>query len=340
MCILALGAAVVLASSPVELNAVPAGCQISLAPAPAGTSAVSPEKPTATATATPPSSQLQQLPVASPPTAPPTLLPSTAPSLPTDPPLPTDNKTTGTAIDRSGDHNDIVVRAEARTIPGDPLQQLNLKAFKAVQAVDQAVIRPAAMAYRDVVPNPIRSGLRNFLNHLTEPVVFVNYLLQLKPGKAAETFGRFAINSTIGVVGIFDIAKRRPFKLPHRPNGFAYTMGYYGIKPGAYLFLPLVGPTTVRDLIGVILDRAFVPFAFGKPFNRPAYTIPTNVFGQLDQRAQLDVTLNKLHAQSGRPYGATREDYLERRQAEIDVLRGKRNDVDETVPDVAKVPAK
>ena len=339
MCILALGAALVLASSPVEQGAVPAAGQISVALAPASTSAVSPQIPMTAVTPLP--SQLQQPPqppVAPPPSAPP------QPPLSTDQPLPADNKTTGATLDHAGDHAgdhaDIVVRAEARTIPGDPLQQLNLKAFKAVQAVDHAVIRPAAMAYSHIVPNPIRSGLRNFLNHLTEPVVFVNYLLQLKPGKAAETFGRFAINSTVGVAGIFDIAKRRPFKLPHRPNGFAYTMGYYGVKPGPFLFLPLVGPTTVRDLIGVILDRAFVPFAVGKPFNRPAYAIPTNVFGQLDQRAQLDATLDKLHVQSGRPYGATREDYLERRQAEIDVLRGKRNDVDETVPDVAKVPHK
>ena len=332
MCILALGAAVVLASAPVQQSTVPAGGQISVAPAPASTSAVSPQ--TSTTTATPLPSQLQQPLVASPPAVPP------QPPLSTDQPVPADNKTTGATLDNAGDHADIVVRAEARTVPGDPLQQLNLKAFKAVQAVDHAVIRPAAMAYSHIVPNPIRSGFRNFLNHLTEPVVFVNFLLQLKPGKAAETLGRFAINSTVGVAGIFDIAKRRPFKLPHRPNGFAYTMGYYGVKPGPFLFLPLVGPTTVRDLIGVILDRAFVPFAVGKPFNRPAYAIPTNVFGQLDQRAQLDATLNKLHAESGRPYGATREDYLERRQAEIDVLRGKRNDVDETVPDVAKVPHK
>lgn len=332
MCILALGAAVVLASAPVQQSTVPAGGQISVAPAPASTSAVSPQ--TSTTTATPLPSQLQQPLVASPPAVPP------QPPLSTDQPVPADNKTTGATLDNAGDHADIVVRAEARTVPGDPLQQLNLKAFKAVQAVDHAVIRPAAMAYSHIVPNPIRSGFRNFLNHLTEPVVFVNFLLQLKPGKAAETLGRFAINSTVGVAGIFDIAKRRPFKLPHRPNGFAYTMGYYGVKPGPFLFLPLVGPTTVRDLIGVILDRAFVPFAFGKPFNRPAYAIPTNVFSQLDQRAQLDATLNKLHAESGRPYGATREDYLERRQAEIDVLRGKRNDVDETVPDVAKVPHK
>jgi phospholipid-binding lipoprotein MlaA len=222
------------------------------------------------------------------------------------------------------DHPEIVVSAEAAHIPGDPLQAANLASFKLVQAADRAVIRPAAMAYRSTVPAPVRDGIRNFLNNLTEPVVFVNFLLQLKPGKAAETLGRFAINTTVGAAGLIDMAKRKPFKLPYRVNGFAYTLGYYGVKSGPFLFLPLVGPTTARDIVGVVLDRLFVPVTFGKPFNRPAYSIPAAVFGQLDQRAQRDDKLEALHNESGRPYGATREDYLETRQAEIDELRGRK----------------
>lgn len=220
---------------------------------------------------------------------------------------------------------DIVVSAEAPHIPGDPLQAANLASFKVVQAADRAVIRPTAIAYRNAVPRPVRDGVRNFLNNLTEPVVFVNFVLQLKPGKAAETLGRFAINATVGAAGLIDMAKRKPFNLPYRVNGFAYTMGYYGVKPGPFLFLPLVGPTTARDVVGVVLDRLLVPLTFGKPFNRPYYSIPAAVFGQLDQRAQRDAKLDALHNDSGRPYGATREDYLERRQAEIDELHGRKN---------------
>jgi phospholipid-binding lipoprotein MlaA len=221
------------------------------------------------------------------------------------------------------DQGDIVVTAQPRSPPGDPLQELNATSFEATQAVDKAVIRPLAMGYRTVVPKPIRSGFRNFLSNLTEPVIFLNFLLQLKPGKAAETAGRFAINSTIGAVGVFDVAKRRPFKLPYRPNGFAYTMGYYGVKPGPFLFLPLIGPTTVRDVIGLGLDRLAVPLAVGKPFNQPAYSLSTSTLSSLDQRAQFDGKLRKLHEESDRPYAATREDYLNNRQAEIDELRGK-----------------
>lgn len=223
------------------------------------------------------------------------------------------------------EHPEIVVSAEAAHIPGDPLQAANLASFKLVQAADRAVIRPVAMAYRSTLPAPVRDGIRNFLNNLTEPVVFVNFLLQLKPGKAVETLGRFAINTTVGAVGLIDMAKRKPFKLPYSINGFAYTLGYYGVKSGPFLFLPLVGPTTARDIVGVVLDRLFVPLTFGKPFNRPTYSVPAAVFGQLDQRAQRDDKLEALNNESGRPYGATREDYLETRQAEIDELHGKKN---------------
>jgi len=219
------------------------------------------------------------------------------------------------------DAGEIVVQGRG-SVPGDPMQQLNAQSFEAVQAVDKAVVEPAAKAYKKGLPKPVRSGLRNFLNNLREPVVFLNYMLQLKPGKAAETLGRFTINTTIGGVGLFDVAKKRPFNLPRRANGFANTLGYYGVKPGPYFYLPLVGPTTLRDVIGVSLDQFVVPFAFGKPFNRPAYVIPTSVVGQLDDRVQFDDQLRELH-ESEDPYVATREFYLKRRQAEIDALHGK-----------------
>lgn len=109
---------------------------------------------------------------------------------------------------------------------------MNAKTFAVTQDVDKAIIGPVAIAYRDALPAPIRNGLRNFLNNLHEPVVSLNFLLQLKPGKAVETIGRFAINSTVGVAGLIDVAKRHPFSLPRRRNGFADTFGYYGVGPG------------------------------------------------------------------------------------------------------------
>ncbi len=229
---------------------------------------------------------------------------------------------------------EIVVTSRARNVPGDPLQALNFASFQITQAVDEAVVRPAAMAYSRIVPEPIRLGVRNFLDNLQQPVVFANFLLQHKIGKAAETFVRFGINSTIGVLGLFDFAKRKPFSLPNRKNGFGYTMGFYGIKSGPFLFLPVVGPTTARDLVGLVLDRLLLPIAIGRAFRKPQVALPLAVLGQLDQRDQFDEKIEALKGDTSGFYTATREEYLKDRQAYIDELRSKRK-----VPAVPSMPA-
>jgi phospholipid-binding lipoprotein MlaA len=227
------------------------------------------------------------------------------------------------APDTPAEGGAIVVTARPDSQPGDPMLQLNAQSFEVVQDVDEALVGPVAMAYKDAVPKPVRHGIRNFLRNLTEPIVALNFLLQLKPGKAAETVGRFAINSTIGIGGLFDVAKREPFKLPYRRNGFANTLGYYGVEPGAYLFLPLIGPTTVRDLVGGTIDGLLLPTVVGAPFNDPYFTLPAATLSALQGRIQIDEQLNALRTQSRDPYIAARDFYLKRRQAEIDALKGK-----------------
>ncbi|WP_293868163.1 MULTISPECIES: VacJ family lipoprotein [unclassified Sphingomonas] len=217
---------------------------------------------------------------------------------------------------------DIIVEAHRRNDAGDPLHALNEKSFEATQAVDKAVIAPMAFAYKRHVPRPVRDGVRNILKNLREPIVLVNFLLQLKPGKAAETAGRFALNSTAGIGGLLDIAKRRPFNLPRRPNGFADTLGFYGVKPGPFFFLPLIGPTTLRDAIGGVADRALLLTAIGAPFNRPAYSVPATVLGTLDRRIEFDEDLRRIRDETENPYVSRRTFYLRKRQAEIDALKG------------------
>jgi phospholipid-binding lipoprotein MlaA len=158
---------------------------------------------------------------------------------------------------------EIVVTARPAPPQGDPMQALNRTSLKAVRSVDKAVTGPLARSYKRTIPSPVRGGVGNALRNLGEPAVIVNYMLQLKPGKSLETLGRLAINSTIGGAGLFDVAKKRPFNLPYHPNGLANTLGYYGVKPGPYMYLPLIGPTTVRDLRGarVILRYCLSPSA-------------------------------------------------------------------------------
>ncbi|MDI1295120.1 MAG: VacJ family lipoprotein [bacterium] len=237
---------------------------------------------------------------------------------------------TGAAVDPADEIHDIVVTGETRPPPGDPLEKLNAKSFEAVQSVDKAVVEPVAKAYNKGLPRPVRKGLRNFFSNLGEPVVFAAYLLQFKPGKAVETAGRFTINSTLGFVGLFDVAKRKPFYLPYRPNGLADTLGYYGVKPGPYMYLPIIGGTTLRDVIGDTVDKMALPFAVGKPFTKPVYVIPATILDQLGERAAFDERIADIRSQDD-SYAAYRELYLKQRQAEIDALHGR------TTPDLVPV---
>lgn len=216
---------------------------------------------------------------------------------------------------------DIIVSAP-RGGPVDPLRAVNEKSFEVTLAVDDAIARPVALAYEKAVPEPLRDGLRNALDNLTEPVTFINDVLQLRPVSALKTIVRFAVNSVLGVGGLFNIAKRKPFGLTRRRNGFANTLGYYGVKPGAFFYVPLVGPTTIRDLVGGFVDRAFLPTVVGRPFNRLSYTLTVGVLSVIDRRARNDERIEKMR-QNDEPYLAARRAYLARRQAEIDALRGR-----------------
>ena len=242
------------------------------------------------------------------------------PALAADPPPPP--SLPDQSADQPADQTAIVVTARGQPPKSDPLQSVNAASFEAVQAVDNAIVAPIALGYEAKVPKPIRSGLHNVLNNLSEPINFVNYLLQFKPGKAAETLGRFTVNSTVGIGGLVDVAKSPSINLPYRRNGFANTMGFYGVKPGAYLFVPLIGPTTVRDLIGRGLDLALLPSALGSPFNTPYYSIGTGVLRSVDDRVEMDELLREFR-EANDPYAAERTWYLEKREAEIRALRGK-----------------
>ena len=223
------------------------------------------------------------------------------------------------------DGGEIVVIGDPAPPPGDPLVQLNAEAFEVTQAVDEAVIEPIAESYEEGVPKPIRTGLRNFFRNLASPVIFLNFLLQLKPVRAMETLARFAINSTAGLAGFIDVAKKEPFDLPYRPNGFGNTLGYYGVGPGPYFYLPLVGSITLRDAFGGVIDGLVLPMTVGAPFNDPKFTLPRGAIRSIDYRVEYDEQIDALFEEDD-PYTTMRERYLAARQADIDVLRGVRPD--------------
>lgn len=220
--------------------------------------------------------------------------------------------------------NVIVVEGQSAGAPaGDPAEQVNAKTYEVAQKVDAAIVEPIANAYDKSLPVPIRKGLGNFIRNLGQPISALNFLLQLKPGRAAKALGRFAINTTLGIGGLFDVAKKEPFNLPYEYNGIANTLGYYGIGPGPYLYLPFIGSTSVRDLIGRFVDLSILPAAVGPPLTSPYYSVPVGLLTSLESRIATDAEVDAIRQQCGDPYAANRDLYLLQRQVEIDGLRGR-----------------
>lgn len=216
---------------------------------------------------------------------------------------------------------EIVVEGEIGPPKSDPMERVNEESYRLTQAVDQALVEPVAYAYRDGLPGPVRDGLGNVVRNLGEPSNALNFLLQGKVGKAFETLGRLAINSTLGIGGLIDVAEKPGIGLPYRRNGFANTLGYYGVGPGPYLYLPVTGATSVRDLAGSTLDQLLLPLAVGKPFNRPAYAATYFVVNGLDQRLEFDDEIASIR-NADDPYLLRRETYLARRRRDIAELKG------------------
>lgn len=204
----------------------------------------------------------------------------------------------------------------------DPLQGVNRISFDLSWTIDKVIIRPAAIVYRTVVPPPLRDGIHNALSNFQEPMVFVNDLLQLRPGRALRTLARFVINSTIGLGGLFDVAKRAPFRIAYHGNGFGSTLGYYGVKPGPYIYMPLLGPTTLRDMV----DNAqgfLWPGAAGYPLNRGDVGNYSMLADGLDQRERNDAELKAMFHDAIDRYASFRENFLQNREGDIAALKAR-----------------
>ena len=134
----------------------------------------------------------------------------------------------------------------------DSLEPFNRRMYAFNTQLDRKVLYPASRVYSAVVPKPIRKGISNFYNNFSEIPTFVNSLLQLKPGKAVNALGRFVVNSTVGVLGVADVAKNMGMK--RDPETMGDTLGHYGVGTGSYLVLPMFGPSNIRDAIGTGID--------------------------------------------------------------------------------------
>lgn len=151
----------------------------------------------------------------------------------------------------AGDANALAAYEEAN----DPLEPFNRAMFRTDQALDRALLRPVVKSYRAVVPEGGRRSVGNFIRNLRSPITFVHDVLQAEPERAGITLARLAVNTFIGVFGLFDVGEE--IGLPHHSEDFGQTFAVWGIGNGPYLFVPLFGPTTLRDGTGYGVD-AFV----------------------------------------------------------------------------------
>lgn len=197
----------------------------------------------------------------------------------------------------------------------DPWQGLNRSLYGFGSFLDHLAFRPLAKCYQHWIPRIVRHGVHNMLSNLDEPDIGVNDLLQGKPMKAGAAAFRFGVNTTVGVVGVFDVAAR--VGVAHHDNDAGLTLGDYHIGAGPYVYVPLAGPSSVRDLVGVGVDFVLDPLNIVN-FNGSNILFNTQMAaGALDARVDADEDLVELDKVAADPYATERSIYLQTREAEL-----------------------
>ena len=198
----------------------------------------------------------------------------------------------------------------------DPLEPMNRQIFSFDMFVDRWVIKPVSQVYQNVMPDPGKDAIRNFLGNLHEPVIFANDMLQTEFQRAGWTAERFALNSTVGVGGVFDVATK--WGIEKQSGDFGQTLYHYGVPEMFYLVLPILGPSNPRDGVGMVAD------GYADPFSYLAYDYGADVatyarWGAegIDERAQNLSTLDELQKNAIDLYAEVRSLYRQHRASEL-----------------------
>lgn len=199
----------------------------------------------------------------------------------------------------------------------DPIESFNRAIFAFNEGVDFLILRPVAWTYNKITPDPVIFAVRRFFDNLGSPVIFANDVLQFTFDDAAVTLGRFGINSTIGLLGLFDVADE--FGLERHTADFGQTLHSYGTGPGPYLVLPLLGPSTARDGVGRVVDIFLDPLTY--LLGSPESYIVTGSQVVVGREALLE-PLDELKRTSVDYYISLRSAYYQRRAVDLNKGRG------------------
>lgn len=220
--------------------------------------------------------------------------------------------------------------------PVDPLEPFNRGVYRFNEGLDRTVLKPVATAYQNITPSPIRTGVTNFFENISDVWSLVNNVLQAKPAEAANSLFRVTTNTLWGVGGIFDVATA--LKIPKHKEDFGQTLGTWGLASGPYVVLPLFGPSSVRDTAGLVVDMQgdLVSQSSNVPVRNSLTTLDL-----VDTRANLLRAGELLDQAALDKYAFTRDAYLQRRRSLVGgnerIEPEERFDLPETPP--AGVPA-
>jgi phospholipid-binding lipoprotein MlaA len=196
--------------------------------------------------------------------------------------------------------------------PRDPIEGFNRAMFGFNEAFDEAIGKPVATAYRDVIPDPVRTWVRNFFANIADLFIGANNLLQGKPGEALSDWARFAFNTTLGLLGINDVASDMGFE--KHDEDFGQTFGRWGAPDGAYIVWPFLGPSTVRDTVGLVFDIGLDPVWRHEPRDPRNFMLGLRALGR---RADLLDASRILEEAALDKYVFQRDAYLQRRRSLI-----------------------
>ena len=193
----------------------------------------------------------------------------------------------------------------------DPWQGFNRSVYSFNDGLDRAVLKPAAKGYQAITPDFVEQGVRNFFSNLDDVSVAVNNLLQGKVGNAISDVGRILVNSTIGVLGLFDVAS--PMGMRKHDEDFGQTLGKWGAGPGPYIMLPFFGPSTLRDSPSVVVDRILLnPLTYVEL--KTGERIAVIALDTVSVRAELLSLEESVDEISTDKYAFIRDVYLDRRE--------------------------
>ena len=193
--------------------------------------------------------------------------------------------------------------------PRDPLEPMNRAIYSFNDGVDQAIFKPVADAYRAVLPSFVRTGVSNFFSNINDVSIALNSLLQGKPVDAISDVGRVAVNTTAGILGVFDVATE--FGLEKHNEDFGQTLGHWGVGDGPFLMLPLLGPSNLRDTVGLVTDFKLDPITYVDPSRDRNILWGSR---SVSQRAHLLDASKILETAALDPYDFLRYAYLQRRR--------------------------